>query len=322
MTFADGERPTALSSAFLRRRHLKRIYLHSTPLATWEDVSVVKVINDGNGQIGVAMTFEPAAASRMTNATAAHLGKPLAILLNYACHPVVFGPDNLQYSADFPGVTEAVIERELGGQAMFLQGGDGDINPFYAVHPLDQDAPRWKDWTGDRLGREAVRVARGIHTEAVTDARLDFAEDVLEFRPRWSREPFLSAVRRDWGDGQAAVVERWYTEGMLAPVATILINKSIAFMTVPGEPFVDYQIDWRNRCPVRDAFFLGYANAALGYFPTIRAASLGGYGAGNMATAVQPDAGARIVDHAIVKVYEMLGKLTGIPEELREKGQD
>jgi len=41
-----------------------------------------------------------------------------------------------------------------------------------------------------------------------------------------------------------------------------------------------------------------------------------------MATAVQPDAGARIVDHAIVKVYEMLGKLTGIPEELREKGQD
>jgi hypothetical protein len=167
-----------------------------------------------------------------------------------------------------------------------------------------------------------VRVARGIHTEAVTDARLDFAEDVLEFRPRWSREPFLSAVRRDWGDGQAAVVERWYTEGMLAPVATILINKSIAFMTVPGEPFVDYQIDWRNRCPVRDAFFLGYANAALGYFPTIRAASLGGYGAGNMATAVQPDAGARIVDHAIVKVYEMLGKLTGIPEELREKGQD
>jgi len=249
-------------------------------------------------------------------------GKPLAILLNYACHPVVFGPDNLQYSADFPGVTEAVIERELGGQAMFLQGGDGDINPFYAVHPLDQDAPRWKDWTGDRLGREAVRVARGIHTEAVTDARLDFAEDVLEFRPRWSREPFLSAVRRDWGDGQAAVVERWYTEGMLAPVATILINKSIAFMTVPGEPFVDYQIDWRNRCPVRDAFFLGYANAALGYFPTIRAASLGGYGAGNMATAVQPDAGARIVDHAIVKVYEMLGKLTGIPEELREKGQD
>ena len=29
-------------------------------------------------------------------------GTPLAILVNYACHPVVFGPDNLDYSADYP----------------------------------------------------------------------------------------------------------------------------------------------------------------------------------------------------------------------------
>jgi hypothetical protein len=249
-------------------------------------------------------------------------GTPIAVLVNYACHPVVFGPDNLQYSTDFPGVTEAMIERDLGGMAMFLQGGDGDINPFYAVHPLDQDAPRWKDWTGERLGRETVRVAQNIRTQPESDAHLDFAEDVLDFRPRWRREPFVSAVRRDSGDAMAARVDRWYSEGMHAPVATILINRTIAFMTMPGEPFVDYQIDWRNRCPVEDAFFLGYANVSLGYLPTIRAASLGGYGAGDMATAIQPDAGARIVDHAIVKVYEMLGKLTDLPEELRRTGQD
>jgi len=41
-----------------------------------------------------------------------------------------------------------------------------------------------------------------------------------------------------------------------------------------------------------------------------------------MATAIQPDAGARIVDHAIVKIYEMLGKLTDLQEELREKRRD
>jgi len=101
-------------------------------------------------------------------------------------------------------------------------------------------------------------------------------------------------------------------------VAVILINKKIALMTVPGEPFVDYQIDWRNRCPVRDAFFVAYANDALGYFPTIRAASLGGYGAANTATYVPPDAGARIVDHAIVKVYEMLGRLRDTPEDFKK----
>jgi len=102
------------------------------------------------------------------------------------------------------------------------------------------------------------------------------------------------------------------------PVATILINKRIALMTMPGEPFVDFQIDWRNRCPVRDAFFLGYANGDFGYFPTIRAASLGGYGAANTATRIEPGAGERVVDHVIAKVYEMLGRLTDTPEDLKK----
>jgi hypothetical protein len=30
---------------------------------------------------------------------------------------------------------------------------------------------------------------------------------------------------------------------------------------------------------------------------------------------VQPDAGARIVNHAIVRVYEMLGRLRDAPED-------
>jgi len=40
-------------------------------------------------------------------------GKPLAVLVNYACHPVVFGADNLEYSADFPGVMTATVESQL-----------------------------------------------------------------------------------------------------------------------------------------------------------------------------------------------------------------
>jgi hypothetical protein len=247
-------------------------------------------------------------------------GKPLAILVNYACHPVVFGSDNLQYSADYPGVMDRTVEQAFDRQAlaMFLQGGDGDINPYYAVHPLVQDAVQWRDWTGERLGREAARVAKAIQTEAVQVASLDVAEEVMDFRMRWEPEKFREAVLKSWGPKAAESFDRQKAEGLRAPVATVLINKRIALMTMPGEPFVDFQMDWRNRCPVRDAFFLGYANGDLGYFPTIRAASLGGYGAANTATYVQPDAGARIVDHAIIKVYEMLGRLSDIPEDLKK----
>ena len=69
-------------------------------------------------------------------------GSPIAILTNYACHPVVFGSDNLRYSADFPAVMNRVVEEKFGGRTLsfFLQGAPGDINPYFAVTPLEQDA--------------------------------------------------------------------------------------------------------------------------------------------------------------------------------------
>jgi hypothetical protein len=83
--------------------------------------------------------------------------------------------------------------------------------------------------------------------------------------------------------------------------------------------------DIRDECPPKEApdwesgvlEKVGQAIDAA-HHPTIRAASLGGYGAANTATYVQPDAGARIVDHAIVRVYEMLGRLRDTPEDWKK----
>ncbi|MGH9448517.1 MAG: hypothetical protein ACRD3O_22775, partial [Terriglobia bacterium] len=56
-----------------------------------------------------------------------------------------------------------------------------------------------------------------------------------------------------------------------------------------------------------------------GYLPTMRAASWGGYGAGNDATRLEVGAGNRMLDHGLIRVYEMLGKLTGVPEDLKQQ---
>ena len=97
-------------------------------------------------------------------------------------------------------------------------------------------------------------------------------------------------------------------------VTTVLINRQIALVGMPGEPFVEFQVAWRTRCPVRSAFFLGYTGGDYGYFPTILAASQGGYGAGNSNTLVEVGAGERMLDHALVRVHEMLGELKEVPE--------
>jgi hypothetical protein len=250
-------------------------------------------------------------------------GKPIAILVNYACHPVIFGPDNRQYSADWPGVMDATVERAFASEGsggapvcFFLQGGDGDINPFFAVTPLEQNAVGRRDWTGNRLGVEAARVAKEIVTKPEPEASLQFTEDLLDMHLRWNPEKFRAALLTTWGPEAAEDFDRHHKEPLRLPVATLLINKRIAFVTLPGEPFVDFQYDWRNRCPVPDAFFMGYSDGNFGYFPTVLAASRGGYGAASTATSVEVGAGERMVNHALVRVYEMLGQLIDVPEDL------
>jgi neutral ceramidase len=246
-------------------------------------------------------------------------GTPLAVLTNYACHPVVFGGDNLRYSADFPGVMNRVVEQELGGgvESFFLQGAPGDINPYYAVTPLEQDAIGRREWTGERLGREAARVAKEIRSTAADGASLDFAESTITVRLRWDIEKFRAALLKFLGpDGMEIYGARIVPEIQL-PVTTVLIDRDIALMTMPGEPFVDFQMNWRDRCPVPHALLLGYTNGYNGYFPTIAAASRGGYGAASASTWVEPGTGERMVDQAVAKVYEMLGRLSDLPDDLK-----
>jgi len=245
-------------------------------------------------------------------------GKPLAVLVNYACHPVVFGADNRQFSADFPGAMAKTIEAELGPGviAMFMQGGAGDINPYFAVTPLEQDAGRLKDWTGEQLGREAVRVAKTIQTGGA-EASLDFVEDRLDYRLRWDPAKFREGMTEIFGNNFETQFGPPVREHMDLPVATLLIDKEIVIAGLPGEPFVDLQTNWRSRNPLSKTFFAGYANGYHGYFPTIEEATYGGYGTASVTTWVEPGAGEGMTEHAIVQLETLLGRLNNVPFRAR-----
>jgi hypothetical protein len=174
-----------------------------------------------------------------------------------------------------------------------------------------------RELTGRRLGEEAARVAKTIQTQTEAEGQLNYAEDILKFRLRWEPEKFREGLISVFGANAFNVYGPRIEPEIELPVSTLLINKRIAVMTMPGEPFVDFQIDWRNRCPVPDGLFLGYTNGYYGYFPTIRAAARGGYGASGSTTWVGVSAGERMVDCALVRVYEMLGELRPAPAEVQ-----
>ncbi|HUT52077.1 MAG TPA: neutral/alkaline non-lysosomal ceramidase N-terminal domain-containing protein [bacterium] len=62
-------------------------------------------------------------------------GKPIAVLVSFATHGTVLGPDNMQLSADWPGAMQKKIEAALpGAVALYMNGAEGDQAPA-----MDQD---------------------------------------------------------------------------------------------------------------------------------------------------------------------------------------
>jgi hypothetical protein len=242
-------------------------------------------------------------------------GQPLAILVNYAAHPVTFGSDMLQFSADFPGVMCKVVQQSFAGKPLvfYMQGAAGDINVYDAGTPITQDAVGRRDWAGETLGKAVVDVARSIKTEPDPDPRIDVAQDTLLFRLRWDPARFRNETLREMGPDAFKYFAPPVQEKLALPVVTLLIDRKIALMTMPGEPFVEFQMSWRSRCPVHDCLFLGYTNGYFGYLPTIQAGVIGGYGAASASTWVELGAGEQIMNHAIIRANSMLGLLKDSP---------
>lgn len=238
-------------------------------------------------------------------------GQPLAILVHYACHPVIFGPDHLQYSADFPGAMAETIEKAYGAPTLgfFLQGAPGDINPLLDKTTLAENAVALNLEVGRALGREALRVARSIVTEVPATPHIGFLREEMRFRNRWDVEKLQAQLPLAFGPRLAARYRRYLTEWIAAPVTTLLLNRQIAIVGLPGEPFVGLQLLLKQRSPLPFTLMTGYTNGYVGYFPTLRDAVAGGYGANTIVTRVEVGAGERMVDRGLIHLHRLLGNL-------------
>jgi neutral ceramidase len=246
-------------------------------------------------------------------------GTPLAVLVHYACHPVVLGPENLDYSADYPSEMRRYVEHEMGGGSMafFLQGAPGDINPYFDKTPLIEDAVGVMKETGRKLGAEAVRVARNIQTRVPAQPKIQSKTVIVTSANRWNTEK-LRASLKDVYKLEPPRVARLLAENMQMPVTTLLINQDLAFVGMPGEPFVEFQMQLRAKSPLPNSFLLGYTNGYFAYLPTIAAATRGGYGANSTVNPTEVGTGERMLDTGLVSIYELLGQLSERPGKPRE----
>lgn len=232
-------------------------------------------------------------------------GKAIAHAVNFAAHPTLRDMHERKFSADYPGVLADIIEKETKAPCLFLQGAAGDLS----ANLPGGDADKF----GQVLSREVLALVKNIRCMA-TKPILKVREEAFAFKPRLDLANPL--VRLTLGKAffpqLIAFYEREYREGVRPHLTVALLDGRIGFVGVSGEFFSGHALSLKRRARLDHLFFLGYCNDYQQYFPTIEAASEGGYGTIPPVSSAAIGAGERIMDRALIHLYQMRGKL---PEE-------
>lgn len=194
-------------------------------------------------------------------------GAPIALIANYSMHGTALGPPNTLISGDAPGTVAAYVEEKLGVPMLFINGAAGDLAPIYTVQD-DFKAAHITEFNvllGDRI----LAANRAITTPAPR-IRLRAGEKIIE-TPR--RKDF----GWDPGIGNYLRAAEGETGTILLPVRFLIVNEDLALWSAPVELFCEISMELRSRSPFRNTFYFGYTNGWLGYLPTRRAFSEGGY---------------------------------------------
>jgi len=203
--------------------------------------------------------------------------KPLAVLVNYACHPVILGPPSLAVSADYIGQVRENVEAATGAPLLFIQGACGDINPLEGVRGADDTNCKK---LGAILADEVWRVYATIEPQT-TDLALATQSVELEL----PLQPVSNSAKAEGGTwAMGSILDQrfpWVAEmgeqGARMEVQAFALG-DLALVSVAAEPFVETGLATKQSSLFGGAtFFAGYANGCVGYVPTAQAIPLGGY---------------------------------------------
>jgi len=233
-------------------------------------------------------------------------GDPIAVLVNFATHPVSQSSRMRMISADFPGRACDVVTQLTNSPCLYLQGACGNINSVIGIdsrfHPVEpsHEPPRT---LGTRLGCEIVRVWEAIEPHPVSS--LSVTSDTVSLpRLNWGSqeraEQLVTALEQElanlrageernqgpiyWAErrlGRASeALDSWRTgeplPGVSAELQALRLD-DFAYATAPAEVFNEIGVAVKTRSPFSDTFFLGYANGSIGYVPVPEAYPEGGY---------------------------------------------
>jgi neutral ceramidase len=237
-------------------------------------------------------------------------GRPIAVLVNFAAHPVLTDPKVLKYSADYPGHLRNKVESALATRCIFLQGAAGDMS----VNPGDglRDPLKF----GEALADQVLELARGMPTVSPEHPSVAGVVDRFQFSSRvdLGNPLVVLGFRRAFFPELVSNFVRDFAHGLDAELNTILLNGEVGLVGASGEFFCNHANRLKERSYLKHTFFLGYCNGHSMYFPTIEAASEGGYGADPGVSLAEVGAGEQMMNRALINLFVLQGKLPKQPK--------
>ncbi|MBU5436851.1 neutral/alkaline non-lysosomal ceramidase N-terminal domain-containing protein [Tissierella sp. MSJ-40] len=252
---------------------------------------------------------------------------PLAIVVNYACHPTILGADNLYISADYPGVLQRLIEEHYNNktQAMFINGACGNQSTRFTRKSQDF-------MEVERMGRILFeKVLEGIlNLEEEKDFSVESVKEYFSFpkkalptceeaisqynKAKKEKEKVLNNSKSTQQEIRIAItkyqgavinldlINTLDTLDFNLPIQVLKIGK-IILVGLPIELFNEYGQIIKKKSKYKNTLIVGYTNGMLGYVYTPESYDKGDYEA--WSSPFHKTTGDFIVEN----VLDLIGKL-------------
>jgi hypothetical protein len=216
--------------------------------------------------------------------------RPIATYVNFAMHPDTVG--GLEFSADYVFTLTRLLTDYRGSNmvTLFANGACGDLNHIDVRWPDAQKGhaeaarlgailagnvftayPRLQPVTGTvlRVRSEAVKLA----LPELQPGDIESARRIVERIGTASPPTFLEQVHAFKVLDVAAREGRPHD----VEIQVIAFGKDMAWVSLPGEIFVELGLQIKRQSPFRYTIIAELANGAIGYIPTARAYEEGNY---------------------------------------------
>jgi len=227
-------------------------------------------------------------------------GTPLAVLMNYGCHPTVMGYQNLLFSADYPGAARATLRRIYPETIfMYTNGASGDVSTrFTRREQTFAEVERM----GRILAGEVLKVIQSIVIQESVDLGAHVEPMELKFRSFPAAEEAkrkmerlqtkleeLKAAGASHGEIRRATTQ---VEGATAQVllakefagrthsnsqVQVLRIGDLALVGLPGEPFTRTVLEIKSLSKHPCTAVVSHSNDEQGYFPDAASVAEGTY---------------------------------------------